>query len=105
MTAHQESNESKDAQKDAWHVSRLFVFILFHVNLLQADGTMAKDRLKKGYPEGKPLIRFARCTGQEKGAERETGLSRRNRAGAQAQASTGSHLSQPRLARQGRFPQ
>jgi hypothetical protein len=42
MTAHQESNESKDAQKDAWHVSRLFAFILFQVNLLQADGIMAK---------------------------------------------------------------
>ena len=40
MTAHQESNESKDAQKDAWHVSRLFAFILFQVNLLQADGIM-----------------------------------------------------------------
>ena len=35
MTAHQESNESKDGQKEAWHVSRLFVFILFQVNLLQ----------------------------------------------------------------------
>ncbi len=27
--------------------------------------------LKKGYPEGKPPVRFARYTGQEKGAERE----------------------------------
>ena len=43
MTAHQESNESKDGQKDDWHVSRLFVFILFQVNLLQADGIMAKE--------------------------------------------------------------
>jgi ATP-dependent helicase YprA (DUF1998 family) len=45
--------------------------------------------LKKGYPEGKPLIRFARCTGQEKGAEREAGFAPRNRAGSQVQASKG----------------
>ena len=44
MTAHEESKESKDAQKDDWHASRSSVFILFQVNLLQADGIMAKDR-------------------------------------------------------------
>jgi len=42
ITAHQESNESKNRQKEAWHVSRLFVSILFQVNLLQADQIMAK---------------------------------------------------------------
>lgn len=45
MTAHQESNESKDAQKEAWHVSRFFAFILFQVNLLQADGIMANHSM------------------------------------------------------------
>jgi hypothetical protein len=45
MTVHQESNESKDGQKDDWHVSRSSVFILFQVNLLQADGIMAKHRV------------------------------------------------------------
>ena len=44
ITAHQESNESKNRQKEAWHVSQLFVFILFQVNLLQADQIMAKHR-------------------------------------------------------------
>jgi hypothetical protein len=39
MPAHEESNKSKDD----WHVSRLFVFIRFQVNLLQADGIMAKN--------------------------------------------------------------
>ncbi len=42
MTAQHESNESKAEQKDDWHVSRLFAFILFQVKLLQTDGTMAK---------------------------------------------------------------
>jgi hypothetical protein len=37
ITAHQESTESKNRPKEAWHVSRLFVFILSQVNLLQAD--------------------------------------------------------------------
>ena len=46
MTAHEESKESKDAQKDDWHASRSSVFILFQVNLLQADGIMAKDRIE-----------------------------------------------------------
>jgi hypothetical protein len=32
MTAHQEPNESKDRQKEGWHVSRLFDFSLFQVN-------------------------------------------------------------------------
>ena len=44
VTVQQESNESKNRQKETWHVSRLFVFILFQVNLLQADGIMAKNR-------------------------------------------------------------
>jgi hypothetical protein len=44
-TAHQETNESKNGQKENEHVSRLFVFILFQVNLLQADGIMARRRV------------------------------------------------------------
>jgi hypothetical protein len=44
MPAHEESNKSKDAQQDDWHVSRLFVFIRFQVNLLKADGIMAKNK-------------------------------------------------------------
>jgi hypothetical protein len=51
MTAHQESNESKDGQKDDWHVSRSSVFILFQVNLLQADGIMAKHKQVSGERE------------------------------------------------------
>jgi hypothetical protein len=41
--AHAESNKSKDAQQADWHLSRLFVFIRFQVNLLNADGIMAKN--------------------------------------------------------------
>jgi hypothetical protein len=37
MAAQQESDESKDGQKQTWHVSRLFVSIPIHVKLL-ADG-------------------------------------------------------------------
>jgi len=37
MAAQQESDESKDGQKEAWHVPRLFVSIPIRVNLL-ADG-------------------------------------------------------------------
>ena len=44
MSAHQESDESKDGQEKDWHGSRLFVFIPFQVNLLQADGILANDR-------------------------------------------------------------
>jgi hypothetical protein len=43
MTAHQESNESKNRQKEGYHVTRLFVFILFQVNVLQADRIMSKN--------------------------------------------------------------
>jgi len=51
MTAHEESKESKDAQKDDWHASRSSVFILFEVNLLQADGIMAKDKFREPGPD------------------------------------------------------
>jgi hypothetical protein len=50
MTAHQESNESKDARKNAWHVSRLFAFIPFEANHLQADGTLANDSTTRRLP-------------------------------------------------------
>jgi len=46
--------------------------IVYPMNALansQADEL--KKFLEKGYPEGKPPVRFARYTGQEKGAERE----------------------------------
>ena len=46
VTAQQESNESYYRQKKGWQVSRLFAFIRFEVNLLRADGIMAKDRGK-----------------------------------------------------------
>jgi hypothetical protein len=60
MTAHEESKESKDAQKDDWHASRSSVFILFQVNLLQAAGIMAKDSIEtKRQSEDKPESRSA----------------------------------------------
>ncbi len=44
VAAQQESSESNHRQKNAWHVYRLFAFIRCEVNLLGADGVMAKDR-------------------------------------------------------------
>jgi len=44
VSAQQETNESNHRQKKGWHVSRLFAFIRFEVNLLWPDGVMAKDR-------------------------------------------------------------
>jgi hypothetical protein len=44
MTAHEETNESKDTQKDDCMRPESSVFILFQVNLLQADGIMANNR-------------------------------------------------------------
>ena len=46
--------------------------VVYPMNALanSQDEELAKF-LKKGYPEGKPTVRFARYTGQEKGPERE----------------------------------
>ena len=48
VAAQQESNESKDGQKDDWHGSRLFVSIPLQVNPLQPDRIMAKHSLYHG---------------------------------------------------------
>jgi len=57
MTAHQESNKSKNRQKEDWHVSRFFVLILFPVNLLKAEGFMTKHSLlsRKGIVSVHPI--------------------------------------------------
>jgi hypothetical protein len=44
VAAQQESNESKDGQNEAWHVSRLFVFISF----LHTDVILAKEWMTRG---------------------------------------------------------
>ena len=72
MTAHQESNESKDAQEDDWHVSRLFVFVLFQVNLLQADGIMAKHSQDLATAAAKMEHYLGTLLGTPKAAQQET---------------------------------
>src|SRR5205809_5387581 len=51
VSAQQETNESNHRQKKGWHVSRLFAFIRFEVNLLWPDGVMAKDRCFSRYTQ------------------------------------------------------
>lgn len=46
--------------------------VVYPMNALaNSQAEELKKFLEKGYPEGKPPVRFARYTGQEKGAERE----------------------------------
>src|SRR3989442_6063016 len=56
VSAQQETNESNHRQKKGWHVSRLFAFIRFEVNLLWPDGVMAK---------AVPIARIASRTRQD----------------------------------------
>jgi hypothetical protein len=51
----QEANESNHRHKKGWHVSRLFAFIRLEVNLLRADGVMAKDIPQEGHSVTKTI--------------------------------------------------
>jgi len=56
VSAQQETNESNHRQKKCWHVSRLFAFICFEVNLLWPDGVMARDRSTGSMSSPRPQL-------------------------------------------------
>jgi hypothetical protein len=47
MTAHEETNESKDTQKDDWHASRIICLHPVPSQPVQADGIMANNNIMK----------------------------------------------------------